>query len=265
MIHTTSNAESLYFPLYERIATELSLKPEQVQRTVALLLDDATVPFIARYRKEATGNLDEEQIRHIAERHKYYQELEQRRTTILTTLTEQGKLTEELRAQILACFNKVELEDLYLPYRPKRQTRATVAISRGLEPLARFLWEQQPGAQRITELATQYVDAEKGVANAEEALAGAGHIIAEWIADRADVRQVLRSMMFAEGKVRATVAQGKQDQKTKFQDYYDFQEAAATIPSHRILSILCGVREDVMCMNLLVDASRRLRLAEGCV
>src|SRR5262249_59656121 len=135
--------------------------------------------------------------------------------------------------QIMACFNKVELEDLYLPYRPKRQTKATVAIERGLEPLARFLWEQQPGEQSIAELATQYVDAEKGVANAEEALAGAGHIIAEWTAERADVRQVLRSMMFAEGKVHATVAQGKQEHKTKFQDYYDFQEAVATMPSHR--------------------------------
>jgi protein Tex len=114
----TSDPEALQLVLYARIATELALKPEQVQRTVALLLDDATVPFIARYRKEATGNLDEEQIRHIAERHKYYQELEQRRTTIVTTLTEQGKFTEELREQILACCNKVELEDLYLPYRP---------------------------------------------------------------------------------------------------------------------------------------------------
>src|SRR5215470_8193599 len=265
MTHMTSDPEALQLALYARIATELALKPEQVQRTVALLLDDATVPFIARYRKEATGNLDEEQIRHIAERHKYYQELEQRRTTILTTLTEQGKLTEELQAQILACFNKVELEDLYLPYRPKRQTRATVAIERGLEPLARFLWEQQPGEQSIAELATQYVDAEKGVANVEDALAGAGHIIAEWIADRADVRQVLRSMMFAEGKVRATVVQGKQDQKTKFQDYYDFQEAAATIPSHRILAILRGVREDVLSMHIEVDTPKALALVESRV
>jgi len=114
-VHTTSNTETLQLPLYERIATELSLKPEQVQRTVALLLDDATVPFIARYRKEATGNLDEEQIRRVAERHKYYQELEQRRATILATLTEQGKLSDALREQILACFNNLELEDLYLP------------------------------------------------------------------------------------------------------------------------------------------------------
>lgn len=261
----TSDPESSQSVLYARIATELTLKSEQVQRTVALLLDDATVPFIARYRKEATGNLDEEQIRHIAERHKYYQELEQRRTTIVTSLTEQGKLTDELREQVLACMNKVELEDLYLPYRPKRQTRATVALARGLEPLARFLWEQQPGAQSITELATQYIDAEKGVAHVEEALAGAGHIIAEWIADRADVRQVLRSMMFAEGKVHATVAQGKQEHKTKFQDYYDFQEAVASMPSHRILAILRGVREDVLSMHIAVETSKALALVESRV
>ena len=262
-VHTTSNTETFQLPLYERIATELSLKPEQVQRTVALLLDDATVPFIARYRKEATGNLDEEQIRRVAERHKYYQELEQRRATILATLTEQGKLSEALQEQILACFNKVELEDLYLPYRPKRQTKASVAIERGLEPLARFLWEQQPGDQSIPELAARFVDPEKGVAHVEEALAGAGHIIAEWIAERADVRQVLRSLMFAEGKVRSTVAQGKQDHKTKFQDYYDFQESVATIPSHRMLAILRGVREEVLSMGIEIDTTKALALVQS--
>src|SRR4029450_11938208 len=265
MKHTTSNAETLQLLLYERIATELSLKLEQVQRTVALLLDDATVPFIARYRKEATGNLDEEQIRHVAERHKCYQELEQRRATILTTLTEQGKLSDELREQILACFNRVELEDLYLPYRPKRQTKASVAIERGLEPLARFLWEQQPGDQSVPELAASFVDPEKAVTNVEEALAGAGHIIAEWIAERADVRQGLRSPVFAEGKVRSTVAQGKQEHKTKFQDYYDFQEPVATIPSHRMLAILRGVREEVLSMGIEIDTAKALALVQSRV
>ncbi len=243
-VHTTSNTETLQLALYERIATELSLKPEQVQRTVALLLDDATVPFIARYRKEATGNLDEEQIRRVAERHKYYQELEQRRATILATLTEQGKLSDALREQILACFNKVELEDLYLPYRPKRQTKASVAIERGLEPLARFLWEQQPGDQSIPELAARFVDPEKGVAHVEEALTGAGHIIAEWIAERADVRQVLRSLMFAEGKVRSTVAQGK-------------QEAVQSRSVRRPLSRICS---SIVRMPTSVYSSRRCRL-----
>jgi uncharacterized protein len=223
------------------------------------------VPFIARYRKEATGNLDEEQIRHVAERHKYYQELEQRRTTILTTLTEQGKLSDALREQILACFNKVDLEDLYLPYRPKRQTKASIAIERGLEPLARLFWEQPPGDQSMPERAASFVDPEKGVANVEDALAGAGHIIAEWIAERADVRQVLRSLMFAEGKVRSTVAQGKQDHKTKFQDYYDFQESVATIPSHRMLAILRGVREEVLSMGIEIDTAKALALVQSRV
>jgi uncharacterized protein len=180
-------------------------------------------------------------------------------------LIEQGKLSDEFREQILACFNKVELEDLYLPYRPKRQTKASVAIERGLEPLARFLWEQQPGDQSIAERAASFVDPEKGVANVDEALEGAGHIIAEWIAERADVRQVLRSLMFAEGKVRSTVVQGKQDHKTKFQDYYDFQESVATIPSHRMLAILRGVREEVLSMGIEIDPTKALALVQSRV
>lgn len=265
MIHTTSDPESQQLALYARIATELSLQVPQVQRTVALLLDEATVPFIARYRKEATGNLDEEQIRHIEERHKYYQELEQRRKTILATLTEQGKLTDELHEQIRACFNKVELEDLYLPYRPKRQTKASVAMERGLEPLARVLWEQQQSEQEVLSVAATLVAPDKGVASVEEAFTGAGHIIAEWVAERADIRQALRAMIFAEGKVQAGVAAGRQDEKTKFRDYYDFQEAVATIPSHRLLAILRGVREEVLSMSLALDPIKALALVESRV
>jgi uncharacterized protein len=153
---TTSQPE-----LYTRIASELSVRTEQVERTVALLLDDATVPFIARYRKEVTGNLDEEQIRQVAARHKYYQELEQRRETILKTIEEQDKLTDELRQQIFDCYDRTELEDLYLPYRPKRQTKATMAIDRGLEPLAKLLWAQEAGRAEIETLAARLVDAEK--------------------------------------------------------------------------------------------------------
>jgi uncharacterized protein len=178
--------------LYARIASELSLQVGQVERTVALLMDEATVPFIARYRKEVTGNLDEEVIRYVAERHKYHQELEQRRTTILATIAEQGKLTDALRQQIMQCFNKIELEDLYLPYRPKRQTKASQAIARGLEPLARFLWEQQPGERSITELAESLLNPEVGVTSVEDALEGAQHIVAEWIAEHAEIRKALR-------------------------------------------------------------------------
>jgi uncharacterized protein len=251
--HTTSDTA-----LFDRIARDLTIRSAQVAHTVGLLQDDATVPFIARYRKEATGNLDEEVIRQIAERHKYYQDLEQRRATILSTIAEQGKLTDELRQQIDTCFDRTELEDLYLPYRPKRQTRASVAMERGLEPLAQFLWAQQPGDQSIAALAASFVNPDRGVASAEEALTGAGHIIAEWIAEHAEIRKALRATMLTEGVVRATVVQGKETQKTKFQDYYDFREPVATIPSHRILAILRGVRENLLAFHIEIDAAKAL-------
>lgn len=251
---TTSQSE-----LYTRIASELSLRAEQVERTVALLLDDATVPFIARYRKEVTGNLDEEQIRQVAARYKYYQELEQRRETILKTIEEQGKLTDELRQQLLDCYDRTELEDLYLPYRPKRQTKATMAIERGLEPLAQLIWAQEAGQAEIDTLAASLVDAEhQGVASAEEALAGAGHIMAEWIAERADLRKALRARMLEEGVVRASVVKARAEEKTKFQDYYDFSEAVTTIPSHRILAILRGAREGVLSVAIEIDNDKAL-------
>jgi protein Tex len=246
--------------LSTRIATELTVRAEQVERTVALLLDDATVPFIARYRKEVTGNLDEEQIRQVAERHKYYLELEQRRGTILATIEEQGKLTDELRQQILHCFDKTELEDLYLPYRPKRQTKASMAMERGLEPLAQLLWEQQASAADIQQLAAVLVDAEKGVGSAEDALAGAGHIVAEWIADRADLRRALRAMMLREGEMSSAVVRAKAEEKTKFQDYYDFRESVTSIPSHRVLAILRGVREGVLSVSIDIDHEKALTL-----
>jgi uncharacterized protein len=246
--------------LYTRIATELTVRAEQVERTVALLLDDATVPFIARYRKEATGNLDEEQIRQVAERHKYYHELEQRRSTILATIEEQGNLTDELRQQILDCFDKTELEDLYLPYRLKRQTKASMAMERGLEPLAQLLWEQQASEADIEQLAATLVDAEKGVGSAEDALAGAGHIVAEWIADRADLRRVLRAMMLKEGEMSSAVVRAKAEEKTKFQDYYDFRESVTSIPSHRVLAILRGVREGVLSVSIDIDHEKALTL-----
>ena len=250
---TTSQSE-----LYTRIAVELSLRAEQVERTVALLLDDATVPFIARYRKEVTGNLDEEQIRQVAARHKYHQELEQRRETMLKTIEEQGKLTDELRQQLLDCHDRTELEDLYLPYRPKRQTKATMAMERGLEPLAQMLWAQQAGQLAIDALAASLVDADKGAPSAEEALAGAGHIVAEWVAERADLRRALRAMMMQEGVMRSAVVKAKAEEKTKFQDYYDFSEAVTSIPSHRILAMLRGAREGVLSVAIDIDHDKAL-------
>jgi uncharacterized protein len=252
-VHATPASE-----LYDRIATDLSLRNEQVARTVGLLQDDATVPFIARYRKEVTGNLDEEAIRAVAERHRYYQELEQRRGTILSTIAEQGKLSDDLRQRLVTCFDRAELEDLYLPYRPKRQTRASLAVARGLEPLARFLWEQQPGAQSIPEVAGAYVNPEQGVADADEALRGACDIVAEWIAEHADIRKALRDFMLTAGVVRSSVLPHKQHTKTKFQDYYSFQEAVASIPSHRILAILRGVRAEVLTFGIEIETDKAL-------
>lgn len=244
--------------LYDRIAADLSLRSEQVARTVNLLQDDATVPFIARYRKEATGNLDEEVIRAVAERNRYYQELEHRRGTILSTIAEQGKLTEILRQQIVTCFDRTELEDLYLPYRPKRQTRASMAIERGLEPLARCIWEQQAEAQRIEQLAASCVHPDTGVADVAAALRGACDIIAEWIAERADIRKALRELMLTAGVVRSAVVPDKQHEKTKFQDYYTFQEAVVSIPSHRLLAILRGVREGILTFGIEIEADKAL-------
>jgi uncharacterized protein len=188
--------------------------------------------------------------------------LEQRRTTILHTIASQDKLTDTLRQQIITCFDKTELEDLYLPYRPKRQTKASVAIERGLEPLARLFWEQQPTEQSYEEMAAAFVDTEKGVTSLAEALSGAGHIVAEWIAEHADLRKALRALILSEGMVRAAVVQGKQGEKTKFQDYYDFRERVATIPSHRILAILRGGREDVLSMTIDIERDKALGIIQ---
>ncbi len=216
--YTTPQAEP-----FDRIAKDLSLRSDQVARTVSLLLDDATVPFIARYRKEATGNLDEEQIRQIAARHKYYHDLEQRRGTILHTIASQDKLTDELRQQILTCFDKTELEDLYLPYRPKRQTKASVAVERGLEPLARLFWEQHPTEQSLEEIAAAFVEPEKGVTTVDEALTGAGHIVAEWITEQADLRKALRALILSEGMVRQRCYRRNRRRKRSFRTIMTFE------------------------------------------
>ncbi|GIX47005.1 MAG: RNA-binding transcriptional accessory protein [Candidatus Tectimicrobiota bacterium] len=259
---STAVAEMEQEAIVARIAAELSLAPPQVARVLELMRGGATVPFLARYRKEATGNLDEDQLFRLLERYRAYQDFLRRRRALLATLAKAGQLTNALQAQLLACYDRAELEDLALPYRPKRHTKASEAAARGLEPLARRLWEEQAGATHPEALAEPFVAPERGVSNVAEALAGAGHLIAEWIAERADVRQALRALLFAEGVVRARVIPAKQGQKTKFQDYYDFHEPVATIPSHRFLAITRGVRQGVLAMSIEVDAAKALRLVE---
>ena len=251
--------------MLDRISKDSSVATKQVAATIGLLEEQATVPFIARYRKEVTGNLDEVQIRTIADRLDYYKELLARRDTILRSIEEQGKLSEELKTRILGCYEKSELEDLYLPHKPKRKTKASVAIEKGLEPLARFIYDQAAGEKTIDELAESLVNAEKQVATKEEALEGALHIVAEWISEELEVRKNLREMFLHEGMVVAKVNKDKVGQKTKYEMYYDFREPVAKIPSHRMLAIRRGMKEQVLGFSIEIDAEKAQRLISARV
>jgi len=227
---------------------------------IELLDDGGTVPFIARYRKEATGNLDEVQIRTIEEKLAYFRELEDRRATILASIAEQGKLTDELKTRIEATLDKNELEDLYLPYKPKRRTKATIAREKGLEPLAAYLWAQQSAVESLAELAAGFVNAELGVATPEDALEGARHIVAEWISEDADLRKALRQLVFDEGIVVSHKVTDAVDEQEKFKMYYEYSEPVKTIPSHRMLAIRRGEGENVLYFLIDVEAERALSL-----
>jgi uncharacterized protein len=241
-------------PVLIHIAQLLGIPLKSIVATIELLDEGGTVPFIARYRKEATGNLDEVQIRSIEEKLQYHRELEDRRATILKSIEEQGKLTEELRGRIEATLDKSELEDLYLPYKPKRRTKATIAREKGLEPLALYLWNQQAGELPLASYAATFVDAEKGVASIEDALEGARHIVAEMISENADFRKALRQMMLEEGVVTSRKATDGQDPDEKFKMYYDYREPAKSIPSHRMLAIRRGENEGVLFFTIELDS-----------
>jgi uncharacterized protein len=237
------------------IAAELGLPERGVAAVVALLAESATVPFIARYRKEATGGLDEVQIRTIQEKRGYAIELEERRAAILEEIAKQGKLDDALRARILGCTTKAALEDLYLPYKPKRRTRATIAREKGLEPLAlRILAQPNDGDPRRE--AEAFVSPEKEVADVEAALAGARDITAETVAESAEVRALAREAFEKEGLVVSEAVAGKTNEPTKFEQYYEWREPVAQIPSHRFLAIRRGEREGVLRASLEVDPER---------
>src|SRR5947207_13850540 len=193
--------KALPTPVLVHISKLLNLPLKGMLAIIGLLDEGATVPFIARYRKEVTGNLDEVQIRETQEKLEYFRELEDRRETVLHSIQEQGKLTAELKARIEAALEKTELEDLYLPFKPKRRTKATIAREKGLEPLAQYLWAQTAGAIPLMIFAADFVNAERGVATVDEALEGARHIVAEWISEDANVRKELRKLVFDEGVV----------------------------------------------------------------
>ncbi len=238
--------------MFQLIADELNLNPLQVKNTVTLLDDAKTVPFIARYRKEHTGSLDEEQIRAVEERIHYLRALEARKGTILSSIEEQGKLTDELKKRIGAATKMQELEDLYLPYKPKKRTRATVAREKGLEPLAEMLLGRRETDIRDAEaLAAAFVNAEKEVEDSSQALQGARDIIAEWISEDADIRQDIREETFARGLLSAEAK--KVEGRTPFEMYYEFSEALSKIVPHRILAINRGESEGVLRVSVSVD------------
>jgi uncharacterized protein len=236
------------------IAAELGIKPDQIERTVALLSDGATIPFISRYRKEVTGNLDEVQIAAIDERRNYLAELDARKQTVLGEIGKQGKLTDALKAQIEKTLSKTELEDLYLPYKPKRRTRATIARERGLEPLADKILAQEGGGSR-QDLGAPFVDAAKEVPDLEAAFAGARDIVAEHIAEQAPLRAALREQALETGALGSTAIAGKEEEGAKFKDYFNFREPAKNIPSHRLLALRRGEKEGFLRLVLDVDGA----------
>ena len=238
------------------IIESTSLKRFQVENCVELLQEGATVPFIARYRKERTGELDEVQIRAVEEQLGYFCELEERRHSILKSIEEQGKLTPELQDSIEKSRKKTELEDLYLPYKPKRRTKATIARERGLEPLADIISAQELTTGTPEDVALPFVDAEKEVPDTLAAIEGAGHILAERLADDAEMRAMVRRLTSDQGIFNSRVAADKKDQVTKFEMYYDFQEPLKAIPSHRMLAMRRGEKEEVLYLSILAPVDQ---------
>ncbi|MEU2648107.1 Tex family protein [Streptomyces albidoflavus] len=231
-----------------RIAEQLGVRERQVRAAVELLDGGATVPFIARYRKEATEMLDDAQLRTLEERLRYLRELEERRTAVLESVAEQGKLTDELRAAIEAAETKARLEDIYLPFKPKRRTKAQIAKEAGLEPLADSLLGD-PSAEPLS-AAAAFADPERGVADAQAALDGARAILAERFSEDADLIGTLRERMWGRGRLAAKVREGQEEAGAKFSDYFDFAEPFTELPSHRVLAMLRGEKEGVLDLHL---------------
>jgi protein Tex len=236
----------------QRIAEELGVREQQVEATVALLDGGATVPFVARYRKEITGALDDAQLRTLEERLNYLRELEERRVAILNSVREQGKLDAALEAAILAADSKGRLEDIYLPFKPKRRTKAEIAREAGLEPLSELLLAQPQNDPQV--VAAGFVDAEKQVADVTAALEGARAILVERFAEDADLIGTLREQMWSNGLMASTVRKGKKTEGEKFKDYFDFSQPLHRLPSHRILAMFRGEKEEILDLQMLPDA-----------
>ena len=237
--------------LSQIIAGELKARADQVDAAIRLLDEGNTVPFIARYRKEVTGGLDDTQLRTLESRLGYLRELEERRQSILKSIDDQGKLTPELATAINGTLNKTELEDLYLPYKQKRRTRGQIAIEAGLEPLAETLWND--ASQDPEQLAARYVDADKGVADVRAALDGARYILMERFAEDATLLAKVRDYLWKNAHLVARVVEGKEEEGAKFRDYFDHHEALSSVPSHRALAMFRGRNEGVLQLSLNAD------------
>ncbi|MBP5710115.1 MAG: RNA-binding transcriptional accessory protein [Bacteroidales bacterium] len=240
------------------IAKETGISEEQIKNTIELIESGATIPFIARYRKEATGNLDEVQIARIKSLHEKWIELDKRRAFILDSISEQGKMTPELELKINNALTMTELEDLYLPYRPKRKTRATIAIEKGLEPLAKMISKQAD--VDIVAAARKFVNSEKGVENVEEALSGARDIIAEWVSENISIRMKLRNVFEKEAVIISNVVKDKEEEGEKFRIYFDAKEKLSRTPSHRLLAMFRGEEEGILRLSIEPDEERAINM-----
>ena len=243
-----------------KIAKELQITSGQVANTVELLKGGATVPFIARYRKEYTDSLDEEQIMSIRDRIDQLEALDKRRTAILQSIEEQGKLTEELRKQLMAATSLSELEDIYLPYKPKRKTRATIARSRGLEPLAKMIMAQNPGD--IESMAERFVDEKKEVSDINDALAGARDIIAEWVNEHKYARDRMRRLFSRSATISSKVIKGKEEAGMNYKSWFDFTERISSAPSHRVLAMFRGEKEGFLRISVEPDKDEAIEILE---
>ncbi|MBO9700632.1 MAG: RNA-binding transcriptional accessory protein [Sporocytophaga sp.] len=244
-----------------KIAGELNIAPKSVEATLELLAEGGTVPFISRYRKEATGSLDEVAITKIRDRSIQLDELDKRRESIIKSIKEQGKLTAELEAKISDAETMTVLEDLYLPYKPKRRTKATIAKEKGLEPLAELIFKQElADPDKEAEL---FVNLEKDVKDFNEALAGARDIIAEWVSENQEARGKLREVFYKQGTIRSRVVPGKEEEGQKYKDYFEFEEAISKVPSHRLLAMRRGEKEMFLMLDIEPAEESSLEVLEG--
>ncbi len=235
--------------MIDKIASELGIRPNQVKATVDLLDEGGTVPFISRYRKEKTGDLDEVQIMNVRDRITQLRELDKRREAILKSIEDQDKMTDELKSRINLAETMSELEDIYLPYKPRRRTKATIAREAGLEPLATIIFEQSSELNPQAEAAA-FVDAEKGVENIEKALQGARDIMAEWINENADARATIRKLFMDEAIISSKLISGKEEEGQKYKDYFEWEESFKGIPSHRLLALRRGEKEMILSVDI---------------